>query len=82
MSLSNGMQTYIDDMENDTMASYPIEISANTTDMTTLMSTMMGMSKKTDKSSKGKIQTRAYAEDVLESISSSKRTIYRNIKII
>lgn len=73
MSLSNGMQTYIDDMENDTMASYPIEISANTTDMTTLMSTMMGMSKKTDKSSKGKIQTRAYAEDVLESISSSKK---------
>lgn len=56
MSLSNGMQTYIDDMENDTMASYPIEISANTTDMTTLMSTMMGMSKKTDKSSKEKFK--------------------------
>lgn len=46
MSLSNGMQSYIDNMENDTMASYPIEIQSSTSDMSSLMSTMMGMGKR------------------------------------
>lgn len=46
MSLSHGMQSYIDQMENDTMASYPIEIQANSSDMSTLMTTMMGMKKR------------------------------------
>ena len=73
MSLSNGMQTYIDNMENDTMASYPIEISSSTSDMTTLMSTMMGMNKSNTKAKKGKITSRPYVEDVLESLSSSKK---------
>lgn len=48
MSLSHGMQSYIDQMENDTMASYPIEIQSSSSDMSTLMTTMMGMKKKTE----------------------------------
>lgn len=73
MSLSHGMQSYIDQMENDTMASYPIEIQANSSDMSTLMTTMMGMKKKTEEHNDSKIYSRPYVEDVLESLSSSKK---------
>ena len=73
MSLSHGMQSYIDQMENDTMASYPIEIQANSSDMSTLMTTMMGMKKKTEGHKGSKIYSRPYVEDVLESLSSSKK---------
>lgn len=73
MSLSHGMQSYIDQMENDTMASYPIEIQANSSDMSTLMTTMMSMKKKTEEHKDSKIYSRPYVEDVLESLSSSKK---------
>lgn len=73
MSLSHGMQSYIDQMENDTMASYPIEIQANSSDMSTLMTTMMGMKKKTEEHTDSKIYSRPYVDDVLESLSSSKK---------
>lgn len=73
MSLSHGMQSYIDQMENDTMASYPIEIQANSSDMSTLMTTMMGMKKKTEEHKDSKIYSRPYVEDVLESLWSSKK---------
>lgn len=73
MSLSHGMQSYIDQMENDTMASYPIEIQANSSDMSTLMTTMMCMKKKTEEHKDSKIYSRPYVEDVLESLSSSKK---------
>lgn len=73
MSLSHGMQSYIDQMENDTMASYPIEIQANSSDMSTLMTTMMGMKKKPEEHTDSKIYSRPYVEDVLESLSSSKK---------
>ena len=73
MSLSHGMQSYIDQMENDTMASYPIEIQANSSDMSTLMTAMMGMKKESKEHNDSKIYSRPYVEDVLESLSSSKK---------
>ena len=73
MSLSHGMQSYIDQMENDTMASYPIEIQSSSSDVSTLMTTMMGMKKKTEEHKDSKIYPRPYVEDVLESLSSSKK---------
>ena len=41
LSLSNGVQVYIDDIQKDTMASYPLAIETNTTDMTSFMSSAM-----------------------------------------
>lgn len=73
MSLSHGMQSYIDQMENDTMASYPIEIQSSSSDMSTLMTTMMGMKKESKEHNDSKIYSRPYVEDVLESLSSSKK---------
>jgi putative ABC transport system permease protein len=43
MSLSNGIQNYIDQVQEDTLSSYPITIQAESTDMTSLMTSMMGI---------------------------------------
>ena len=42
MSLSNGIQNYIDKVQEDTLSSYPITISAETVDMTSMMTSLMG----------------------------------------
>ena len=41
LSLSNGVQEYIDDIQTETMSSYPLTIETNTTDMTSFMSSSM-----------------------------------------
>lgn len=64
------------------MASYPIEIQSSSSDMSTLMTTMMGMKKKTEEHKDSKIYSRPYVEDVLESLSSSKKIIYRHLNRI
>ena len=43
MSLSNGIQSYIDQVQKDTLSSYPITIQAERVDMGSLMSSMMGV---------------------------------------
>ena len=42
LSLSNGVQNYIDSVEHSTLASYPISINQETMDYTKLMESMMG----------------------------------------
>jgi len=43
LSLSNGIQTYIDRVQEDTLSSYPITIEAETMDMTSMVTTLMGV---------------------------------------
>ena len=43
MSLSNGIQNYIDKVQEDTLSSYPITIEAESYDMSSMMSSMMGV---------------------------------------
>lgn len=43
LSLSNGVQAYIDGVERSTLASYPISIQQETVDYSSVMSSMMGM---------------------------------------
>lgn len=43
MSLSNGIQNYIDKVQKDTLSSYPITIQAESMDMTSMMTSMMGV---------------------------------------
>lgn len=43
MSLSNGIQNYVDDVQEDTLSSYPISIQAESVDMTGMMSSLMGV---------------------------------------
>jgi len=44
LAISTGVQGYIDTIQRDTLSSYPIIIEKETTDMTALMTTMMGIS--------------------------------------
>ena len=43
MSLSNGIQNYINKVQEDTLSSYPITIQAEAVDMTSLMASFMGV---------------------------------------
>ena len=43
MSLSNGIQNYIDKVQGDTLSSYPLTIEAETVDMTSMMTSLMGV---------------------------------------
>ncbi len=43
MSLSNGIQAYIDKVQEDTLTSYPITIQAEAVDMTSMMTSLMGV---------------------------------------
>ena len=47
LSLSNGVQEYIDGVEQSTLSSYPIQIQQETVDYTSLMSSMMGITEDT-----------------------------------
>ncbi len=46
LSLSNGIQNYIDQVQEDTLSSYPVTIEAETMDMSTMVTTMMGEQQK------------------------------------
>ena len=43
MSLSNGIQNYIDKVHEDTLSSYPITLQAEAVDMTSMMTSLMGV---------------------------------------
>ncbi len=48
LSLSNGIQTYIDKVQEDTLSSYPITLEAETMDMSALAASMMGVQPEMD----------------------------------
>ena len=63
MSLSNGIQNYIDKVQKDTLSSYPITIQAERVDMTSLMSSMMGV--RSEESGRKHDRDAVYASTVL-----------------
>lgn len=73
MSLSNGMQGYIDRVEQDTMTSYPISIEDNTMDMSVLMSAMMTGSDEEQQPYDGTVRSRAFADKLLGSIADTEK---------
>lgn len=60
LSLSNGIQNYIDSIEEDTLSTYPITIEKEVVDMTSMMETMMGTGEDT-----GKSLDKVYAKNVV-----------------
>ena len=73
LSLSNGMQSYINKVEEDTLSSYPITIEESSIDMTSMMETMMGKNDG-EKHGNDKIYSRAIMGDMLERLSSKVQT--------
>ncbi len=55
MSLSNGVNSYIERVERDTLSSYPIEIDARTMDMTDALSGLMDISSDEKPHEEGKV---------------------------
>lgn len=74
MSLSSGMQGYIDRVEQDTMTSYPVTIEDNTMDMSVLMSATMNRDEQGEKKSyDGTVRSRAFADKLLGSIADTEK---------
>ena len=67
MSLSNGVQKYINKVEEDTLSSYPIMIEEKTFDMSSIMSAMMGKNNDREEHDLDKI----YSDDILNNVVSS-----------
>ena len=68
LSLSSGMQTYINRVEEDTLSSYPITVQEETIDMASMMTSLMGESEDTVHED-GKIYSRNIVNDMLSTIS-------------
>lgn len=73
LSLSHGMQSYINRVEEDTLSSYPITIQEATIDMSSMMETMMGDGEELEHE-EGKIYSRAIVNDILETVSTKIQT--------
>lgn len=54
MSLSNGVQKYIEKVQEDTLSSYPITIEEQTVDMTSMLEIMTNEGKDTQNHEDGK----------------------------
>ena len=73
LSLSNGMQSYINKAEEDTLSSYPITIQESSIDMSSMMEAMMGKDDG-EQHDNDKIYSRAIMGDMLETLSSKVQT--------
>ena len=73
LSLSHGMQSYIDRVEEDTLSSYPITIQESTIDMSSMMESMMGSDEEVEHED-GKIYSREIVNEILETVSTKVQT--------
>lgn len=68
LSLSSGMQTYINRVEEDTLSSYPITVQEETIDISSMMISFMGTNEETEHE-EGKVYSRDIVNDMLSTIS-------------
>jgi len=73
LSLSTGVQRYIKKVEEDTLSSYPITIEETSVDMSAMMNTFMGNSKK-EEHDLDKIYSQDILNDVVSSMTSKMKT--------
>ena len=68
LSLSSGMQAYINRVEEDTLSSYPITVQEETIDMASMMTYLMGETEETEHE-EGKVYSKNIVNDMLSTIS-------------
>ena len=69
LSVSNGFQTYIDKLEEDTLSSYPLTIQAETADMTSMIAAFMANAQDTEGEANGdKVHEQRIMTDMLASV--------------
>ena len=73
LSLSNGIQNYIDDVQEDTLSSYPVTIEAESTDMSAMVTAMMGENSKKDETEHedGRIYASTVMYELMNSLNSA-----------
>ena len=68
LSLSHGMQSYINRVEEDTLSSYPLTIQEASIDVTSMLEAMMGNGEK-EEHNDNKIYSRPIVNNILETVS-------------
>ena len=70
LSLSNGIQDYINQVQEETLASYPIEIEAESVDMSTMITALMGSNAEnsTVEHEEGRVYSSSVMYDLLDSL--------------
>jgi len=71
LSLSSGIQAFIDGIQEDTLSSYPIVIEEEALDMTSMMASMMSMSESSQSREEGKVYANTIMYDMLEAVNGS-----------
>ena len=71
LSISNGVQSYINRVEEDTLSSYPVTIDESTVDISSMMEGLMGETEEnTESHEDGKIYSRDIMNDMISTLSS------------
>jgi len=73
LSLSHGMQSYINREEEDTLSSYPLTIQEASIDVTSMLEAMMGNGEK-EEHNDNKIYSRPIVNNILETVSTKLQT--------
>ena len=73
LSLSHGMQSYINKVEEDTLSSYPLTIQEASIDVTSMLEAMMGNEEK-EEHNDNKIYSRPIVNNILETVSTKLQT--------
>lgn len=68
LALSTGINNYIDQVQQDTLSSYPITIQAETVDMSSMITSMMGVKHQETTDSASREDDRVYASTVMYDI--------------
>ncbi|MBR1653830.1 MAG: ABC transporter ATP-binding protein/permease [Clostridia bacterium] len=74
LSLSHGVNKYIQKVQEDTLSSYPISIQEENVDISSLMATMMEDQNKEKNNTDGKIYSRNIMGDMLSTLSTKMKT--------
>ena len=74
LSLSHGIQSYIDKVEEDTLSSYPLSIDASTIDTGSLVESLVGKNEKSQKRDNNKIYSKNIMGDLFTAMTSQVKT--------
>jgi len=75
LSLSNGVQEYIDKVQEDTLSTYPLTVQETTVDMTSMLTELMGEEEETEVNREdGKIYSKNIMTKMLSMLSSEVKT--------
>ncbi|MCI8384330.1 MAG: ABC transporter ATP-binding protein/permease [Clostridia bacterium] len=72
LAISTGVQNYINKVEEDTLSSYPITIEESTIDMSSMMESMLGTSKKIENQEEGKVYSADIMNEMITTLSNKK----------